>query len=68
MNLGVIFSALIDEPFSSGKKGNWHMEERIYVMDWTDIGLRVSNKEGVYIRTRGRKELEQNPSILDLPL
>jgi hypothetical protein len=38
---------------------------RIYIMDWRDVGLRVYDKDGVYIRTIGRKG--QGPAEFDSP-
>lgn len=40
-------------------------EGRIYIMDWRDIGIRVFDKEGHYIRTIGRKG--QGPAEFDSP-
>ena len=40
-------------------------EGRIFIMDWRDVGLRVYDKDGTYIRTIGRKG--QGPAEFDSP-
>lgn len=40
-------------------------EGRIFIMDWRDVGLRMYDKDGVYIHTIGRKG--QGPGEFDSP-